>query len=94
MRTFPVRRDPAIKGVEGGRDLLRSPDFDCGGLEAERAGRCLSLAHLQDSGGSADIGHDRQTAHTRDNLAQEFDSLASKIGDLERQACNIAARAR
>jgi hypothetical protein len=32
----------------------------------------------------ADIGHDRQPTETRDNLAQEFESLLSKIGVLER----------
>ena len=73
----------ALERLEGGRDILGSPDFDCGDLEAERAGRCLNLAHLQHGGGIADIGHDRQPAKTGDNLAQEFESLASKIGLLE-----------
>ena len=70
----------ALERLEGGRDILGSPDFECGDLEAERAGRCLNLAHLQHGGGIADIGHDRQPAETGDNLAQEFESLASKIG--------------
>jgi hypothetical protein len=30
----------------------------------------------------ADIGHDRQPAETGENLAQEFESLACKIGRL------------
>ena len=51
---------------------------ECNDLKAERAGRCLDLAHLQHGGGNADIGQDRQPAETRDNLAQEFESLASK----------------
>jgi hypothetical protein len=37
----------ALERLEGGRDILRSPDFDYGDFEAERAGRCLNLAHLQ-----------------------------------------------
>ena len=28
-----------LERVEGGRDILRSPYFECGDLEAERAGR-------------------------------------------------------
>ena len=84
----------ALERLEGGRDILRSPDFECGDLEAERAGRCLSLAHLQHGAGIADIGHDRQPAETGDNLAQEFESLAGKIGRLDRQAGDVAARSR
>ena len=63
-------------------------------LEAERAGRCLNLAHLQHGVGIADIGHDRQPAKTGDNLAQEFEPLAGKIGLLDRQAGDVAARSR
>ena len=63
-------------------------------LEAERAGRCLNLAHLQHGGGIADIGHDRQPAKTGDDLAQKLESLAGKIGCLERQAGDVAARSR
>ena len=55
-----------------------SPDFEHHGIEAERAGRRLNLAHLQHGGWIADIGHDRQAAQTRDNLAQEFEPLASQ----------------
>ena len=84
----------ALERLEGGRDILRSPDFECGDIEAKRAGRCLNLAHLQHGVGIADIGHDRQPAETGDNLAQEFEPLASKIGLLDRQAGDVAARSR
>ena len=84
----------ALERLEGGRDILRSPNFECRDFEAERAGRCLNLAHLQHGGGIANIGHDRQSAKTGDNLAQEFESLASKIGELDRQAGDVAARSR
>ena len=68
----------ALERVEGGRDVLRSPDFGCGDLKAERAGRCLSLAHVQHGGGIAHIGHDRQPAKTGYSLAQKFEFLASQ----------------
>ena len=84
----------ALERLEGGRDILGSPDFECDDFKAERAGRCLNLAHLQHGGGIADIGHDRQPAETGDNLAQKFESLASKIGRLDRQAGDVAARSR
>ena len=83
-----------LERFEGGRDILRSPDFDCGDFEAERAASCLNLAHLQHGCGIVDIGHDRQPAETGDNLAQKFESLASKIGLLVRQAGDVAARSR
>jgi hypothetical protein len=40
------------------------------------------------------MGHDRQPAETGNNLAQQFEALASKIGRLERQASDVAARSR
>ena len=84
----------ALERLEGGRDILRSPDFECGDFEAERAGRGLDLAHLQHGCGIADIGHDRQPAEAGDNLAQEFEPLAGKIGRLDRQSGDVAARSR
>src|SRR5262249_11663198 len=45
-------------------------------------------------GGIAGIGHDRQMAQTGDNLVQEFEPLAGKIGGLGRQAGDVAARSR
>ena len=56
----------ALERLEGGRDVLGSPDFRCDDLEAERAGRRLNLAHLQHGVGIADIGQDRQPAETGD----------------------------
>src|SRR5215813_14171073 len=79
---------------EGGRDILRSPNFESNNIEANRAGRGLSFAHFQHRGGIAGIGHDRQMAQTGDNLAQEFEPLAGKIGGLGRQAGDVAARSR
>jgi hypothetical protein len=67
----------AIERVDGGRDILRSLDFDCVDFESERAGRRLNLAQLQHAKGIADIAHDRQAAKAGDNLAQDFESLGS-----------------
>ena len=73
----------ALERLESGRDVLRTSDFGCRDLEAERMGRCLNLAHVQHGAGIADIGDDRQPAKTGDGFAQEFDSLAGEIGRLD-----------
>src|SRR5215510_1249679 len=85
------RVDTNIKGVratakrfETGRDVLRSPDLQCGSFETERLGRCLNLAQLQQGEVIAHIGYDRQPAETGDNLAQKLESLAYSIGVLAR----------
>src|SRR5215467_7050901 len=83
-----------LERFEGGRDILRSPNFESNNIEANRAGRGLSFAHFQHRGGIAGIGHDRQMAQTGDNLAQEFEPLAGKIGGLGRQAGDVVARSR
>src|SRR6516165_9593826 len=83
-----------LERFEGGRDILRSPNFESNNIEANRAGRGLSFAHFQHRGGIVGIGHDRQMAQTGDNLAQEFEPLAGKIGGLGRQAGDVAARSR
>src|SRR6516165_9394205 len=49
---------------------------------------------LQHGVGTADMGQDRQPAETRDDLAQEFESLSGSVGLLERQAGQVAARTR
>src|SRR5262249_5311008 len=88
------RLGTTLDGLEAGHDVLGSPDFRCGDLEPECLGNCLHLTHLQHRGGIANIGHDRQSAETGDNLAQELDSLADKIDKLDRQAGDIATRSR
>jgi hypothetical protein len=52
-----------IKGIraafgpfEGGPDILRSPDFQGYGFEADHADRCLSLTHVQHGARTADVG--------------------------------------
>jgi hypothetical protein len=61
-----------FKRLEGGSDILRSPDFEWRDFEAERASRGLNLAHLQHALGKTNINHDCQTAESGDNLAQKF----------------------
>src|SRR5262245_8701365 len=74
----------ALESLEAGRDILRSLDFERGNFETERLSHRLSFACLQYGIGKADIDHDRQPAKTGDDLAQEFESLASSIGPLHR----------
>src|SRR5262249_39066757 len=44
------RVDPTLESRERGREILGSPDFERGDVEAEGLGRCLNLADLQDGG--------------------------------------------
>src|SRR5262245_38959691 len=67
----------ALERLDGGRDILRSPDFVRGDFETERAGRSLNLAHLQHGVGIVDVGHDRQVTESGDNLAQKLEALAA-----------------
>ena len=43
----------ALEPFEGGRNIIRSPDFRSDNFKAESAGRCLNLAHFQDRGGDS-----------------------------------------
>jgi hypothetical protein len=69
-----IRRDQKsiprpFDGLEGGGDILGSPDFKFGEFNGEGAGRGLNLAHSAHGVGIANVGQDRQTAETRENLA-------------------------
>jgi hypothetical protein len=61
-----------LERLEGGRDILASPDFWGGDLQAKRAGCCRNLSHFHHVGGIVRIGPDRQPLETGDNLAQEL----------------------
>ena len=82
----------AVEGVECGRDVVGLPDFQVENLKSKRTCRCLNLASVEDGTGIDDIDQDRQPAQTGDNLAQQFESLASKVGLLTRQPGDVAAR--
>jgi hypothetical protein len=54
----------------------------------------VPLVYLQHVGAIANIGHNGHSAEAGDKFAKKFDSLASSVGRLLRQARNIAARSR
>jgi hypothetical protein len=56
--------------------------------------RALNPTHLPRRGGIADIGQDCQLAQPGDSLAQKCEPLAVSLGLLDRQARDVAARAR
>src|SRR6516164_2885770 len=84
----------SFESLEGGRDFLRSPDFEPDHLEAERAGGGLNLLHYQHAGGIVDVDQYRQPAETGHKLVQECEALTAKIGLLDRHAGDVAARPR
>ena len=73
------------------RDIFCSANFECIDFNIERAGGRLSLAQLQHAEGIIDIRHDRYSAKTWNNLAQNFDPLAGNIVGHARQAGDVAA---
>jgi hypothetical protein len=72
--------------------ILGAPDLDGDDVEAQPPRRLLNLAHLHHGAGIADTVHDRQAVESGDNLAQEFESLAGRVGVQARQAGNVPAR--
>jgi hypothetical protein len=82
----------ALERVEGGRDVFRSLDFDCNSPNTKCTGRSRNLARVQHGVASADIGHDRQSAESGDNLAQKVKSFGTKIGCLAWRSGSVAAR--
>ena len=83
-----------LERLEGGRNILCSPDSVRRNFEADRAGHGLSLAALFHGCGIAGIKHDCQPAQTGNSLTQKFEPLAGNIGRLERQSSDVAARVR
>jgi hypothetical protein len=53
---------PLAPCLEGGSNILCSPDFEERNFDAERARRGLNLAHLQHGLGKANISYDCQPA--------------------------------
>jgi len=49
----------SLSASYGGRDILRSADFDGGELDAEGRSRCLNPAHLRYHGLISSRAHDR-----------------------------------
>jgi hypothetical protein len=73
-----------LSASNAGREILGFPDLRCHHRKAERAGRRLSLVHFQHGVWAADVEQDRQRAETGEDLAQHFETLAGKIGLLDR----------
>src|SRR5262249_61396667 len=82
-----------FEGLKGGRDVLSAPDFQRNNFEAEGTGRLLKLMHLQHCG-TGDIGHDRQTVETRENVAQDSDTLGAEADPTGWWARVVRARTR
>ena len=59
-----------LESVEGGCNILRSPDAMWRDFEAERAGRARDLTHFPHGRGIIGIIHNCQLAETGNSLAQ------------------------
>ena len=79
-----------LERVESRTDVLRAAEGPGAYFQPEYARSCLSLGYLW----IAEIGHDCQATQARHNLAQEFEALTDKVGCLDREASNVAARSR
>ena len=77
------RLAPALELLERGHNILGAQDFEPVDFEAERVRRGLNLAHLLHRPGIAGIAEHRQPAEPGDDLAQDFEPLASRIGSIE-----------
>ena len=83
-----------LERFNGGRDILDALDFEQDDIEVKGARRCRNFARLDDGTSSVDIRYDRQATETGDHLAQKLKTLAGRIGLLERQSGEVAARTR
>jgi hypothetical protein len=73
-----------VERLKGRSNIPGASDFEWRDFDAERASRGLNLTHLQLGLGKANIKNDCQPAETWDDLTQEFEPLAGKIGLLDR----------
>jgi hypothetical protein len=72
-----------VERLKGRSNIPGASDFEWRDFDAERASRGLNLVHLEHGLGKANISYDSQPTEPGDNLAQEFESLAGRIGSLE-----------
>src|SRR5947208_2033589 len=79
--------------INAGCDIFCVSYFECIGIDAEHTGRYRSFVHLQYGRAIANIAHDRESAEIGNKLAH-FESFVGKVGRLDRQARDIAARSR
>src|SRR5215467_10721114 len=92
--THVQRLRPALERLEGRRDIRSAPYLEHFGINANFTGCGLNLRYLQYRPGITDIADDRQSAQIGECLTQDFESLASKLGGLNRDAGGVAARSR
>ncbi|MGC1278693.1 MAG: hypothetical protein WA893_10855 [Xanthobacteraceae bacterium] len=83
-----------LERLEGGRNVLRFPDFEWRNFDPERARRGLDVTDLSHGCGIADVPYDCQSPEPGDELTQQFEPLTCKIGCEERHAGDVTARSR
>jgi hypothetical protein len=80
--------------ADGGPNIVRALDIECIDFEAELGSGGLDFADVQGGQGIEAVSQHRQPAETGNDLPQNFEPFADKIGLLGRQAGDIAARSR
>lgn len=84
----------AIEFCKHRLDVLGAAHIEDGDFDAERAGRRLNIARLQEHERAIHVGENGQPSKARNNLAQQIESLADDIVSLNRQTSDVAARMR
>ena len=69
----------ALKGPEGGRDILGAPDFEHVDVEAKPAGRRLRLSDLQHEPDDPRLPMIANRRSPGSNFAQKVEPLAGKV---------------
>src|SRR5262245_53744563 len=72
----------ALECLESGTDIFGSPHFKHVGFERESLCCSVDLVYFASGERITNVGQHRQTAQTGDDLTQQFDPLASRIGGL------------
>src|SRR5262245_3670151 len=82
----------SFKRLYRGLQIIHAPNFRLDNIKTVFAGCRLSFTHLQNGVGTTGIGHYSKCAQTGQSLPQNFETLTSKIGLLDRQPGDVAAR--
>src|SRR5262249_10937267 len=69
-----------LEAVEGGRDVLRAPDWDREGPKVELGCGFLDPARFLEIHGIADVDQDGNAAESGDGLAKEFEAFGGHVG--------------
>src|SRR5262245_48601337 len=84
----------SFKRLYRGLQIIQAPNFRLDNIKTVFAGCRLSFTHLQYGAGTTGIGYYSKCAQTGKSLPQNFETLTSKIGLLDRQPGYVAARSR